>query len=330
MRRALAVCCASSAAALDTVSGRLLRRVKRVDAGGDAYRSARDFVLNGEALGKVLPQAADALKPFLTVTDTAVTLDAVDATAVLKEAFDALRAQDAIPMLRGWRDEPFAIRPSFAAPARAVVERAAAPLLGAPAYGVFCTAYVPDASGAPAEVWLGRRSKSKPTWPGLLDSVAAGGLAAGELPRDAMAAECQEEAGVAEDLLRGLRPVGAVSYTGFHQDRDWAVKPDTLFCFDLAVPKDWEPRPVGRQCTNQNSRRFPIYWLIGAQVDGEVESFEKITVDELIDRLVRDDDAWKPNVGLVLTDFLVRHGRVPADDAEYLDLIRALRNGRCA
>ena len=56
----------------------------------------------------------------------------------------------------------------------AVVERAAAPLLGAPAYGVFCTAYVQDASGAPAEVWLGRRSKSKPTWPGLLDSVAAG------------------------------------------------------------------------------------------------------------------------------------------------------------
>ena len=122
------------------------------------------------------------------------------------------------------------------------------------------------------------------------------------------AAECQEEAGVSEDLLHGLKPVGAVSYTGFHQDRDWAVKPDTLFCFDLAVPHDWSPRPV----------------------DGEVESFEKITVDELIDRLVRDDDAWKPNVGLVLTDFLVRHGRVPADDAEYLDLIRALRNGKCA
>ena len=257
MRRALAVCCASTAAALDSVSSRLLQRVRRVDAGGDAYRSARDFVLNGEALGKVLPQAADALKPFFAVTDDAVALDAADPSAALKEAFDALRAQDAIPMLRGWRDEPFAIRPSFAAPARAVVERAAAPLLGAPAYGVFCTAYVQDDSGAPAEVWLGRRSKSKPTWPGLLDSVAAGGLAAGELPRDAMAAECQEEAGVSEALLHGLKPVGAVSYTGFHQDRDWAVKPDTLFRFDLAVPKDWEPRPVGRQCTNhQNSSRF--------------------------------------------------------------------------
>ena len=43
----------------------------------------------------------------------------------------------------------------------------------------------------------------------------------------------------------------------------------------------------------------------------------------MIDRLVRDDDAWKPNVGLVLTDFLVRHGRVPADDAAYLDRLLA-------
>ena len=71
-------------------------------------------------------------------------------------------------------------------------------------------------------------------------------------------------------------------------------------------------------------------WLIGAQVDGEVESFEKITVDELIDRLVRDDDAWKPNVGLVLTDFLVRHGRVPADDGVLIRHLRTfgrLRNG---
>ena len=158
-------------------------------------------------------------------------------------------------MLRGWRDEPFAIRPSFAAPARAVVERAAAPLLGAPAYGVFCTAYVQDDSGAPAEVWLGRRSKSKPTWPGLLDSVAAGGLAAGELPRDAMAAECQEEAGVSEDLLHGLKPVGAVSYTGFHQDRDWAVKPDTLFCFDLACRR-LGARPWIKQARSSPSRNY--------------------------------------------------------------------------
>ena len=41
MRRALAVCCASSAAALDSVSSRLLQRVRRVDAGGDAYQAAR-------------------------------------------------------------------------------------------------------------------------------------------------------------------------------------------------------------------------------------------------------------------------------------------------
>jgi len=284
-----------------------------VDAGGDAYNAARDFVINGEALGKVLPKSAEVLASTgrFTVSDEAVSLDAADeaaATAVLRDVFDALRASDSVPMLRGWCDEPFAIRPSFSSPARAIIERCTAPLLGAPAYGVFCTAYVADSTGAPSKVWLGRRSATKPTWPSLLDSVAAGGLAAGELPLDAMAAECQEEAGMAAELLQRLRPVGAVSYTGFHQDRVWAVKPDRLFCFDLCVPPDWRPKAV----------------------DGEVASFEKVSVDALIDRLVLDDEAWKPNVGLVLTDFLVRHGRVSADDDEYLDLIRALRNGRCA
>ena len=90
-----------------------------------------------------------------------------------------------------------------------------------------------------------------------------------------MAAECQEEAGVSRPITR-FKPVGAVSYTGFHQDRDWAVKPDTLFCFDLAVPKNWEPRPV----------------------DGEVESFEREYRGQ-IDGQESRTTRRKPNVGLV-------------------------------
>ena len=107
MRRALAVCCASTAAALDhrlgptaatRATGRRGRR--RVPVGARLCAERR-------GPGKGLA-AADALKPFFAVTDDAVALEAADPSAALKEAFDALRAQDAIPMLRGWRDEPFA------------------------------------------------------------------------------------------------------------------------------------------------------------------------------------------------------------------------------
>ena len=73
-----------------------------------------------------------------------------------------------------------------------------------------------------------------------------------------------------------------------------------------------------------------VYWLIGAQVDGEVESFERVSITELIDRLIRDDDAWKPNVGLVLTDFLVRHGALTPELPGYLKLVGSLRQGSCS
>ena len=83
-----------------------------------------------------------------------------------------------------------------------MVERAAAPLLGAPAYGVFCTAYVRDDSGAPAEVWLGRRSKSKPTWPGCWTASRPAAWPPANSRATRWPPSAMEEAGVAEDLLR--------------------------------------------------------------------------------------------------------------------------------
>ena len=42
------------------------------------------------------------------------------------------------------------------------------------------------------------------------------------------------------------------------------------------------------------------------------------------------DNEWKPNVGVVLIDFLVRHGMLDADDPSFLELIGALRGATCA
>ena len=91
--------------------------------------------------------------------------------------------------------------------------------------------------GTPSDIWIGKRAATKPTWPGRLDSLAAGGLAAGQLPLQAMVAECAEEAGIPSDLASGLRPVSAVSYVGFSQD-GWGLKRDVLYCFDLQVRLD--------------------------------------------------------------------------------------------
>ena len=47
---------------------------------------------------------------------------------------------------------------------------------GARAYGVHVNGYVRTPDGG-IELWVARRSKTKPTWPGMLDHIVAGGQA---------------------------------------------------------------------------------------------------------------------------------------------------------
>ena len=40
-------------------------------------------------------------------------------------------------------------------------------------------------------------------------------------------------------------------------------------------------------------------------------------------------NAFKPNINLVVLDFLVRHGHIPPGAPRYLELVAALRQGEC-
>ena len=75
--------------------------------------------------------------------------------------------------LTGWRSESYPVLTAFDSEPLALVERAAAVHLGIKAYGVHINGYVRRASGI--ELWVARRSRSKPTWPGKLDHIVAGG-----------------------------------------------------------------------------------------------------------------------------------------------------------
>ena len=326
-----------------SVAQRLLDRVRNNNRAGDTL--SVPFLVGNQHMGNVLPQAVQAFSDYPSVFSvtrkglqlidhsdwcTTTTGDLVDLRSqAVHDVLLHLRHQNIIPALQGWRDERFAVRASFHAPPALFIERAAAVLFGVPAYGVFLNGYTVEehrglddddddetkvVTGSiphhPTHVWVGRRSTSKATWPGRLDSLAAGGLAAGVLPLQAMIQECAEEAGL--DVSQP-RAASAVSYTGFNED-GWGLKRDVLFCFDLELPPDFQPRPV----------------------DGEMDSNEKIPVHTLLKLLampVSPDDsnnAWKPNVGVVLIDFLVRHGFVDVNDPAFLELIVELRGARCA
>jgi hypothetical protein len=76
-----------------------------------------------------------------------------------------------------------------------------------------------------------------------------------------------------------------------------------MFCYDLELPEDFEPR-----CT-----------------DGEVETFYRLPVAEVIE-IVQETEEFKLNCNLVIIDFLVRHGLISQEDMHYVAIVQGLRS----
>ena len=59
--------------------------------------------------------------------------------------------------------------------------------------------------------------------------------------------------------------------------------------------------------------------LISPQ-DGEAEDFKLMDIDEVLKHV--ENRAFKPNCGLVIVDFLIRHGYITAEsEPDYLEIV---------
>ncbi|MCR9220026.1 MAG: DUF4743 domain-containing protein [Alphaproteobacteria bacterium] len=211
----------------------------------------------------------------------------------------ALRDLAAAGHIAGWRDERYRVADRFGAPPLMAVERAAAPFLGVRSWGVHMNGYVRRADGG-LDLWIAERAHDKPTYPGELDNMVAGGQPEGLGVFDNLVKECAEEAAIPELLARTARPVGAISY---RHALESGLKPDEMFCFDLELPDAFTPR----------------------NTDGEVRAFMRLPAEEAL-AIVRDSARFKFNCALVLIDFFVRHGLIgPDDDPDYAEICRGLR-----
>lgn len=179
------------------------------------------------------------------------------------------------------------------------LERAAAPYFGIKAYGVHMNGYV--VKNGKEFLWVGKRSDLKPTYPGMLDHVVAGGLPFGITCKENLVKECEEEAGIPRFIAEKAISVGAVSYMDTEGHR---FKRDVLFCYDLELPIDLVPK----------------------NEDGEVDSFKLIPVVHVAS-IIRRTEFFKPNCSLCIIDFLFRHGFISPDDDGYLQLLQSLRSG---
>lgn len=181
-------------------------------------------------------------------------------------------------------------------------------------------------------LWVAQRSRSKPTWPGKLDHLVAGGQPSSLSCRENLTKECWEEAGIPQELAQRAVPVGAVSYASLQPE---GLKRDVLFCYDLELPADFVPVPQV-WCRGLQVAGMKMLWRLlchpyslAISQDGEVEGFVLVPAEDVA-RLVASTDSFKQNCNLVLADFMVRHGVVHPDTKGYLELLRGLRSGDCS
>ena len=265
----------------------------------------RPFLVGEARAGYVRHALAETLRRWpevFRVDDAAARLDdRLDDFEKRSQAVDApLRALAAEGAIEFWRDELYPVTPDWHAPPLMQIERAACPAFGIRAYGVHLNGFVRKPDGI--HMWVARRARDKPTFPGMLDNMVAGGQPIGLGLRDNMIKECAEEAGVPVAIARKAVPVGLISYTHMPPE---GCKPDQMFCFDLELPEDFAPTAI----------------------DGEVEDFFLWPIERVAET-VRDGFEFKFNCNLVVIDFLIRHGVLDPDgEPDYAAILHGLRAG---
>ncbi len=240
---------------------------------------------------------------------------AVDAAAVVMspvfadceartEALDRVaRALADAGRLSAWREERYAVANSFGAPPLFLLERAAARYFGIRTHAAHVNG-VTLRQGVSA-MWIARRSPRKAIDPGMLDNLVGGGIAAGMTVADTVVKEAFEEAGIPPALARKAAPTGEVRICRSQPD---GLHRETIFVHDLALPPDFMP----------------------ANQDGEVAQWRLVSIAHAAELAAQRDgpSAMTADAALVLADWLLRNGHVPARTAAGVALA-ALRAGEC-
>lgn len=203
-------------------------------------------------------------------------------------------------VITSWVGEQYNVSTGFDHQSFFTIERAASALLGIQKYGIHLNAWV-EKHGE-MYLWVAKRSKHKPTFPGKLDHLVAGGHGAGYRIEETMIKECAEEANIPREIAQTSRPVSLVSYV---MDFNQKLQQDNLFVYDLQLDADFVPE----------------------NTDGEAEAFYLWPIEKVLNCVATSRD-YKINCNLVIIDFAVRHGFLQPDEPFYTDICSGLQSIR--
>lgn len=275
---------------------------------GSSKSKCMPFVIDNTQVGWIRPDASQHLLKYKDVFEVSKDSSKIPGIHIfcgkteernkkVANVLEDLRSKDVLPALRGWRDEIYEIRTSFDKVPVLGVERAASGYFGFVTYGTHINGYTYGENGDML-MWISRRSKTKSKYPDMLDNICAGGLSSGLGVLECARKECQEEASISNEYLKNLKPANCISYC-FEDER--GVFPECEFCFDLLLPLSFKP----------------------INADGEVANFELLTIDQVKHYITAQE--FKPNSGLVIIDFLIRHGIItPDNEPAYAKIIEMI------
>lgn len=222
---------------------------------------------------------------------------------IIHETLIRERENDTFKLLRKWSDEVF---PVYGLNKELImsIERVAAPLFGIVTYGVQLLAYQDNPEGL--SIWVARRSKTKRTFPSMLDSTVGGSLPTGEQPFECLIREAAEEASFPPDLTsKNAVACGTINYLNLTDERSGGeigcFSPEVQFIYEMKVSTDVVPIPG----------------------DNEAEEITLMDIPRLKEALANGD--FTPANGCVVLDFFIRHGLVTFEsEPHYIEIASRL------
>jgi 8-oxo-dGTP pyrophosphatase MutT (NUDIX family) len=202
----------------------------------------------------------------------------MQATHILAKHFDKALRNEMYPVIEKWGDFPVA-----------QVDRVAVPWMGVRAWGLHDNGFVRKKDGP--YLWIGERAADRQIDPGKLDNMIGGGQPMGLTLEQNLCKEAKEEAGIDAPLALTAKLVRTMDYM---LELPNGLRADTLFIYDLELPESFTPH----------------------NTDGEVAAFYLKPLSEVAE-IVRHTDKFKFNCNMVIADFLMRHGSIETQDAEY-------------